>query len=130
MSKTKKPDEPEKVVAVPITYVHSGEEGAWRHRVREVLDKPDEYAGGQGPEHGYAALLGLLSEGLRLPPPRRLPELVPVKADPTDPRSFYCSFCGKHRSEVRKLISGPRAFICNECVQLCFDIMNEDSPTS
>jgi ATP-dependent protease Clp ATPase subunit len=36
---------------------------------------------------------------------------------------FHCSFCGKRRSEVRKLVSGPRVFICNECVVLCRDII-------
>jgi ATP-dependent Clp protease ATP-binding subunit ClpX len=36
---------------------------------------------------------------------------------------FHCSFCGKRRREVRKLISGPRVFICDECVSLCNDIL-------
>jgi ATP-dependent protease Clp ATPase subunit len=36
---------------------------------------------------------------------------------------FHCSFCGKRRSEVRKLISGPRVFICNECVVSCREII-------
>ena len=39
---------------------------------------------------------------------------------------FRCSFCGKLRSEVRKLISGPRVFICNECVLLALDVIAED----
>jgi hypothetical protein len=37
----------------------------------------------------------------------------------------YCSFCGKAPEEVRAMISGPAVFICNECVRLCVDIMNE-----
>jgi hypothetical protein len=41
--------------------------------VLEALSKPDEYAGGQGPEHGYKVLVELLKEALRLPPPERLP---------------------------------------------------------
>ena len=36
---------------------------------------------------------------------------------------FHCSFCGKRRREVRKLISGPRVFICNECVARCRQIL-------
>jgi ATP-dependent protease Clp ATPase subunit len=36
---------------------------------------------------------------------------------------FHCSFCGKRRLEVRKLISGPRVFICNECVARCREVI-------
>ncbi|WP_428268683.1 ATP-dependent Clp protease ATP-binding subunit ClpX [Haliangium sp.] len=39
---------------------------------------------------------------------------------------FHCSFCGKQRREVRKLISGPRVFICDECVKLCNDILAKE----
>ncbi|MDZ4694052.1 MAG: ATP-dependent Clp protease ATP-binding subunit ClpX [Deltaproteobacteria bacterium] len=39
---------------------------------------------------------------------------------------FHCSFCGKRRREVRKLISGPRVFICDECVSLCNDIIAKE----
>jgi ATP-dependent Clp protease ATP-binding subunit ClpX len=39
---------------------------------------------------------------------------------------FHCSFCGKRRREVRKLISGPRVFICDECVGLCNDILAKE----
>jgi ATP-dependent Clp protease ATP-binding subunit ClpX len=39
---------------------------------------------------------------------------------------FHCSFCGKRRREVRKLISGPRVFICDECVSLCNDILSKE----
>jgi ATP-dependent Clp protease ATP-binding subunit ClpX len=39
---------------------------------------------------------------------------------------FHCSFCGKRRREVRKLISGPRVFICDECVSLCNDILAKE----
>ena len=38
----------------------------------------------------------------------------------------YCSFCGKSQHEVRKLIAGPNVFICNECVELCADIIKEE----
>lgn len=41
-------------------------------------------------------------------------------------RLFHCSFCGKTQQEVRKLIAGPSVYICNECVQLCDDILREE----
>ena len=40
---------------------------------------------------------------------------------------LYCSFCGKSQHEVRKLIAGPSVFICDECIQLCNDIIREES---
>ena len=39
---------------------------------------------------------------------------------------LYCSFCGKSQHEVRKLIAGPSVFICDECVDLCNDIIQEE----
>jgi ATP-dependent Clp protease ATP-binding subunit ClpX len=44
--------------------------------------------------------------------------------------TLYCSFCGKSQHEVRKLIAGPTVFICDECVELCNDIIREESKTS
>ena len=41
--------------------------------------------------------------------------------------TLYCSFCGKSQHEVRKLIAGPTVFICDECVELCMDIIKEES---
>tara|TARA_B100000686_G_scaffold10950_1_gene10990 strand:- start:19102 stop:20367 length:1266 start_codon:yes stop_codon:yes gene_type:complete len=43
---------------------------------------------------------------------------------------LYCSFCGKNQHEVRKLIAGPTVFICDECVDLCTDIIKEENKTS
>ena len=40
---------------------------------------------------------------------------------------LYCSFCGKSQHEVRKLIAGPTVFVCDECVELCMDIIKEES---
>ena len=40
-----------------------------------------------------------------------------------DGKLLYCSFCGKSQHEVRKLIAGPSVFICDECVDLCQDIL-------
>ena len=39
---------------------------------------------------------------------------------------LYCSFCGKSQHEVRKLIAGPSVFVCDECVDLCNDIIREE----
>jgi ATP-dependent Clp protease ATP-binding subunit ClpX len=43
-----------------------------------------------------------------------------------DDKLLYCSFCGKSQHEVRKLIAGPNVFICDECVELCNDIIREE----
>jgi hypothetical protein len=45
--------------------------------------------------------------------------------DPTQQEILYCSFCGKNQHEVRKLIAGPGVYICDECVDLCTDIVDE-----
>ena len=53
------------------------------------------------------------------------------KGDNNDNRrqeKMSCSFCGKRHDEVRKLIAGPGVFICDECVTLCDDIINETAP--
>ncbi|CAA9331242.1 MAG: ATP-dependent Clp protease ATP-binding subunit ClpX [uncultured Microvirga sp.] len=53
------------------------------------------------------------------------------KAGGNDSKStLYCSFCGKSQHEVRKLIAGPTVFICDECVELCMDIIREESKSS
>ena len=44
--------------------------------------------------------------------------------------TLYCSFCGKSQHEVRKLIAGPTVFICDECVELCMDIIREEHKTA
>ena len=41
---------------------------------------------------------------------------------------LYCSFCGKSQHEVRKLIAGPSVFICDECIELCNDIIRDEVP--
>src|SRR5688572_4823333 len=53
------------------------------------------------------------------------------KASGSDGKNtLYCSFCGKSQHEVRKLIAGPTVFICDECVELCMDIIREENKTS
>ncbi len=47
-----------------------------------------------------------------------------------DKRQFRCSFCGKTEEQVKKLIEGPGAYICNECVELCFDLFDDCEPES
>jgi ATP-dependent Clp protease ATP-binding subunit ClpX len=46
---------------------------------------------------------------------------TPARAD------LHCSFCGKSQAEVRKLIAGPAVYVCDECVELCHDILNDDA---
>ena len=54
-----------------------------------------------------------------------------TKAAGSDSKNtLYCSFCGKSQHEVRKLIAGPTVFICDECVELCMDIIREESKSS
>ena len=48
-------------------------------------------------------------------------------ADSNNKNILYCSFCGKSQHEVRKLIAGPTVFICDECVELCMDIIKEEN---
>jgi len=45
----------------------------------------------------------------------------------TDQDTLFCSFCGKSQKEVKKLIAGPTVFVCDECVELCMDIIKEDT---
>ncbi|NDE90895.1 MAG: ATP-dependent Clp protease ATP-binding subunit ClpX [Alphaproteobacteria bacterium] len=52
------------------------------------------------------------------------------KAGSDTKNTLYCSFCGKSQHEVRKLIAGPTVFICDECVELCMDIIREETKTS
>ena len=48
------------------------------------------------------------------------------KGDGDHSKLLYCSFCGKSQHEVRKLIAGPSVYICDECVDLCNDIIREE----
>lgn len=50
-----------------------------------------------------------------------------LKSGKNNNRLFHCSFCGKTQQEVRKLIAGPSVYICNECVELCDEILREES---
>src|SRR5690625_1351920 len=52
---------------------------------------------------------------------------MPEKKGSSDDKTLHCSFCGKSQHEVRKLIAGPSVFICNECIDLCNDIILEES---
>jgi len=52
---------------------------------------------------------------------------MPEKKGSSDDKALHCSFCGKNQHEVRKLIAGPSVFICDECIDLCNDIILEES---
>src|ERR1700677_1353000 len=53
-----------------------------------------------------------------------------AKAEGDAKNTLYCSFCGKSQHEVRKLIAGPTVFICDECVELCMDIIREENKSA
>ncbi|MFT6104092.1 MAG: ATP-dependent Clp protease ATP-binding subunit ClpX [Paracoccaceae bacterium] len=53
-----------------------------------------------------------------------------TKSTSDSKNTLYCSFCGKSQHEVRKLIAGPTVFICDECVELCMDIIREETKTA
>src|SRR6201995_1763639 len=53
-----------------------------------------------------------------------------MSKSPDSKNTLYCSFCGKSQHEVRKLIAGPTVFICDECVELCMDIIREENKTN
>ena len=45
-------------------------------------------------------------------------------------KTLYCSFCGKSQHEVKKLIAGPSVFICDECIDLCNEIIRDELPSA
>ena len=51
---------------------------------------------------------------------------VSAESDPVSPQTLFCSFCGKSQHEVRKLIAGPTAFICDGCVDICTEVVEPD----
>jgi ATP-dependent Clp protease ATP-binding subunit ClpX len=53
-----------------------------------------------------------------------------TKSSDTDNKNMSCSFCGRSQHDVRKLISGPSVYICNDCVNLCNEILREDQPAA
>jgi hypothetical protein len=54
-----------------------------------------------------------------------------TEGDTKSKHTLYCSFCGKSQHEVRRLVAGPTVFICNECIELCLDLVREEKvPTS
>jgi ATP-dependent Clp protease ATP-binding subunit ClpX len=54
---------------------------------------------------------------------------MPDKKGSSSEKVLYCSFCGKSQHEVKKLIAGPSVFICDECIDLCNDIIRDELPT-
>ena len=51
-------------------------------------------------------------------------------AEDSKEKTLLCSFCGKNQTEVKKLIAGPSVFICDECVDLCNDIIVEENDSN
>jgi ATP-dependent Clp protease ATP-binding subunit ClpX len=54
---------------------------------------------------------------------------MPDKKGASGEKALYCSFCGKSQHEVKKLIAGPSVFICDECIELCNDIIRDEVPS-
>ena len=52
---------------------------------------------------------------------------MPDKKSSSGEKLLYCSFCGKSQHEVKKLIAGPSVFICDECIDLCNDIITDEA---
>ncbi|MBT0569273.1 ATP-dependent Clp protease ATP-binding subunit ClpX [Curvibacter sp. CHRR-16] len=52
------------------------------------------------------------------------------KKTPSGEKTLYCSFCGKSQHEVKKLIAGPSVFVCDECIDLCNEIIRDELPAS
>jgi ATP-dependent Clp protease ATP-binding subunit ClpX len=55
---------------------------------------------------------------------------MPEKKGSSSEKVLYCSFCGKSQHEVKKLIAGPSVFICDECTDLCNDIIRDEAPAA
>src|SRR5690242_15944143 len=55
---------------------------------------------------------------------------MPEKKGSSSEKVLYCSFCGKSQHEVKKLIAGPSVFICDECIELCNDIIRDEVPAA
>ena len=53
---------------------------------------------------------------------------MPDKKGSSAEKVLHCSFCGKNQHEVKKLIAGPSVFICDECIELCNDIIRDEVP--
>src|SRR5882762_5816371 len=71
----------------------------------------------------------ILSAKIETTRPRTVEAVAsPATQEAALPKTLYCSFCGKSQHDVRKLIAGPSVYICDECVELCLDIIREDAP--
>jgi hypothetical protein len=112
-------------IAVPVTYHSRPEPKILPHelqgRILNVLSQPGQ--------HSNETLAGLLKEVIELASAAQKPAESVVTASAEGGRTVSgldCSFCGKNRSEVRKLIGGQGGSICNECVALCNELVAED----
>ena len=88
-----------------------------------------EYAGLTGSSRAWLVAGGRQRPERRAPSNRSGASMI-ESSDGGAKSTLYCSFCGKSQHEVRKLIAGPNVFICNECVELCADIIKEEDRKS
>src|SRR5262249_41398588 len=70
-------------------------------------------------------ILSAKIEAIELPASGERTISAPEQNDQAPPKTLYCSFCGKSQHDVRKLIAGPSVFICDKCVDLCTDIVED-----
>jgi hypothetical protein len=66
------------------------------------------------------------SDKVAIVTPVSLPTAMSIPKKTAEPETLYCSFCGKSQHEVRKLVAGPTVYICDECINLCVDIVREE----
>jgi ATP-dependent Clp protease ATP-binding subunit ClpX len=91
--------------------------------------QPADAAAGRQP--GWWARNGPRYRGVRSDARQTGDGVAMTKSSGGDSKNtLYCSFCGKSQHEVRKLIAGPTVFICDECVELCMDIIREEHKTT
>ena len=84
-------------------------------RSREIIGPPSPMAAAREPERTTGDL-----------PAQALPDEEDVTAEKKPPDDMHCSFCGKLKTDVARLIAGPTVYICDECVALCEDIVAEE----
>jgi ClpX C4-type zinc finger protein len=88
-----------------------------------MSDRDQQYAEWLSEQRGIPLAEALAHAHRR--PLSRAAQAVAARAKPRTASSNYCAFCGKSQHEVRQLIAGPSVFICNECVELCSNIIHD-----
>ena len=104
---------------------------AMAHALREALTRNGVETTHSGSLELIAKAFGydnwnILSAKIEAARPRAIDaEASPAAQEPALPQTLYCSFCAKSQHDVQKLIAGPSVYICDECVDLCVDIVRD-----